>query len=287
MYANDTTGPVIDTFSFTPETVDVTSSDQVISFEAHATDETGVSGFQACIYNPDNFGKTCKYGVFELVSGDKKDGTYKATITIEKDQIPGRWIVSVVNIRDELGNDGSMSCSTGGGLIVVNNSGTDTTGPVIDTFSFTPETVDVTSSDQVISFEAHATDETGVSGFQACIYNPDNFGKTCKYGVFELVSGDKKDGTYKATITIEKDQIPGRWIVSVVNIRDELGNDGSMSCSTGGDLTVVNNSGTGINNCYINNRNDNQIYSINGIKTSKVHSGIVIVNGRKIVKLEK
>ena len=159
----------------------------------------------------------------------------------------------------------------------------DTKGPVIDSFSFTPKTVDVTSSNQVVTFEAHATDETGVKKFEVCVYNPQESGKTMRYGQFSLVSGDKKDGIYQATINISQNEMPGQWNVSVINIKDELDNSGTITCNVG-KLTVLNNTEAGIHDCYYNKNNKKQqVYSLGGMKLSNNHSGIVIINGIKLI----
>ena len=100
----DTEGPIIESFTFEPTTIDITNSSQTVTVTAHVTDESGVS--RAPVVYIQLTGKesaTQQTGWFSLTSGDMYDGIYTAVITIPQGKEGGEWKVSSNQFYDKNG----------------------------------------------------------------------------------------------------------------------------------------------------------------------------------------
>ena len=77
LYSQDYEGPKVESFTFSPESIDITNSSQTVTVTAHVTDESGVKS--APLVYIQLSGKetaTQQTGYFALTSGDAKDGIY-------------------------------------------------------------------------------------------------------------------------------------------------------------------------------------------------------------------
>ncbi len=87
--------------------------------------------------------------------------------------------------------------------------------PKILLFTFEPQEVDVKDSAKTITFSAHATDESGISEYYpiVSVYIPEHKNSTEIKTAFKLISGNTKDGTYSASVTIPKGSLQGEWTI--------------------------------------------------------------------------
>ena len=110
--------------------------------------------------------------------------------------------------------------------VIVNNIDEETNPPVLVSYSVTPKTVDVTSGSADIQVTMNITDETGVdqSSLPRIRTNKDDvFDTTVFYTDITLSSGDKKDGSYTATVTIPQNSLSGSWTILSERFKDENG----------------------------------------------------------------
>lgn len=105
LVAQDHSGPVILSYTFSPDTVNVGSQSATINITAHVTDSTGVKSAPIVyVQNPANVSATQQTGWFALSSGTPKDGIYTAQVTIPKGAQSGNWVVFSNSFVDSLNN---------------------------------------------------------------------------------------------------------------------------------------------------------------------------------------
>ena len=97
---------------------------------------------------------------------------------------------------------------------MINSNPVDSDGPVIESYTFEPSTIDITNSSQTITVTAHVTDASGVSEAPIVYVElPGKSSATQQTGWFSLTSGDEKDGIYTATITIPQGKEGGEFFL--------------------------------------------------------------------------
>ena len=105
VYAQDFNAPVISSFTFSPDTIDITSQSQVVTVRVLANDLTGVKNTGVVyIQLSSNVTATQQTGWPKLVSGTVKNGTWEVAITIPKGLAPGDWSISMNGWSDSLNN---------------------------------------------------------------------------------------------------------------------------------------------------------------------------------------
>ncbi len=101
----DTTPPELVEFSFTPTTVDVSSAPQMVACILRITDD--LSGFKYGIWrftSPSGEYHTLPSIGWVILSGDARDGVYRATLTVPAFSEAGLWYIPELEIRDAVGN---------------------------------------------------------------------------------------------------------------------------------------------------------------------------------------
>lgn len=222
----DTTPPVLPAFSFSPAAVDTTTSSATVMGTAQITDDlSGVSGAFARFTSPSgNQGGQCS---LNLISGTNLNGTYQCSITIPAYAEGGAWTVSYVFLVDNVGNYKDYSTSDLAGLgfptTLQVTSQQDTIPPGLTAFSFSPVTVDTTTSPATVTGTAQITDDlSGVSGAFARFNSPSgDQGEQCS---LNLISGTNLNGTYQCSMTIPAFAESGIWTVAYVFVVDNVGN---------------------------------------------------------------
>lgn len=104
---SDTTPPSIVSFDFEPKVVDVTQSDQDITFTMQLKDDlSGVYGAWDAYFESPSGNQTTGVIFFDsnLVSGDKLNGTYVANTTILQYSERGKWHEFFLAGGDKAGN---------------------------------------------------------------------------------------------------------------------------------------------------------------------------------------
>src|ERR1035437_4925733 len=146
--AADTTPPQLTAFSFTPSGVDVSATAQSVIVNATITDD--LSGFYSGYV--EFIGPNNQYviGSFSRTSGTALNGTYQATVTVPRFVAAGVWKASV-QLQDSAGNLSRLSASNLVTLgfptdLTVTDSSPDTLPPTLLSASFSPSSIDVSSS---------------------------------------------------------------------------------------------------------------------------------------------
>jgi hypothetical protein len=218
----DTTPPQLLAFSFTPTTVDVSNTSQVVTFTARLTDDLSGVAFALVGFGSPT-GHQSVSAILSRVSGSTLDGTYQATVTIPTFAEAGTWSVSGVVVQDLAWNFDSIYVPATATLQVVDAT-PDTTPPQPLAFSFTPTTVDVSTKSQDVTVTVRLTDDlSGVASAYVVFKNPPPAYQPV-FATLSRVSGSALDGTYQATVTIPAFAEAGTWLVSGVNVQDLVGN---------------------------------------------------------------
>ena len=248
----ETDPPVFSNLSVSPSTVDVSSSSQTVTLTLDVTDASGVNipGVKPFIgkaassnINADTF--------WIRTSGDNKNGSYSATVTVPTTASPGGYYLTSFYWSDIWGNSAISSTPSAGGAsnngLTVINSVAETNPPVFSNLSVSPSTVDVSSSSQTVTLTLDVTDASGVNipGVKPFIgkaassnINADTF--------WIRTSGDNKNGSYSATVTVPTTASPGGYYLTSFYWSDIWGNSAISSTPSAGGasnngLTVLNN----------------------------------------------
>ena len=150
-----------------------------------------------------------------LISGNSINGTYQNEITIPQYSEEGIWTVRYIYLNDKAGNTIQYATQDlidlGYETEIYITSNQDTIPPVLTNFSFSPDIVDVSLSEQVVTFDFSCTDN--ISGYDASgieLRSP-----TWNQYVYDytnsLISGNSINGTYQNEITIPQYSEEGTW----------------------------------------------------------------------------
>ena len=214
----NTTAINITEFSFTPSTIDTTDSSQPITFTIRVTDsERDVTSISMNFRSP--LGNQIVYvdlNSSNRISGNARDGVYSKAAVFPQYSGAGMWRVNYVYVSDGLnfrGFFGSQLAALGFTTqfqIISNNQ--DVIPPQISNFSFTPTVIDTTKGSQNVTVTFRATDATsGVRYIYLNFYTEDLYcdyynGDFCGFDVgldsTNRISGDDKDGVYRAVFTV-------------------------------------------------------------------------------------
>jgi len=137
-------------------------------------------------------------------------------------------------------NNSTNSYSTSSQLVVINSKPPDVNAPVISSFTFSPDTLDITYQSKIVTVTILATDSTGVKNTGLVyVQLTSNVNATQQTGQPKLVSGTVKNGKWEVAITIPKGLAPGKWSISMNGWSDSL-NNSTNSYSTNKQLVVLN-----------------------------------------------
>jgi hypothetical protein len=170
-------------------------------------------------------------GKENLISGDSKDGVYRATVVFPKYSKAGIYVISSIttaNLFPTTSGSGILSntldtyrLAARGFLtqleIISNNE--DVTPAEISDFSFTPNVIDVTNGSQDVTVTIRAKDaQSGVRSVGAYFFPRDSRnggGISISLDSSNRISGDDKDGIYRGVITFPRNTPPGIYDVYI------------------------------------------------------------------------
>jgi hypothetical protein len=213
----DYDGPVVVSYTFSPTTIDISSSPATVVVTARVTDVSGVASAPIVyIQNSDNPTATQQTGWLTRTSGTAQDGIYTATITIPAGLQPGQWSVFSNMFYDVHRNSSVWPVEPDNDqrLTVTNQFANDYEGPAVVSYTFSPTTIDISSSPATVVVTARVTDVSGVASAPIVyIQSSDNPVATQQTGWLTRTSGTAQDGIYTATINIPCGLQPGQWSV--------------------------------------------------------------------------
>ena len=151
-----------------------------------------------------------------LISGDDKDGTYQATVTVPTTAATGDYTISSSFVNDIYDNQSSYISGAGANGGVTITSSREANPPVITNLAASPSTVDITTEAATITLTVDISDESGVVIDSS--WKP-QLGQTGSPSIqaassWVLISGDDKDGTYQATVTVPTTAATGDYTIS-------------------------------------------------------------------------
>ena len=137
--AQEQNGPVIESISFTPASIDVTTGSKTVTATVRITDKTGLDGTPSLVWGSDVSEQGSGFLNVTRTSGDAKDGTYTASHTFGPNTTAGTWSLTVFPLDDTNGysNGGFSSAPTK--LQVARDESTPTPPPATDLPSPQPE----------------------------------------------------------------------------------------------------------------------------------------------------
>lgn len=238
--APDLSGPQLDGFDFAPKSVNVTTSAQEVSCTMDWSDAGSGVEFAQCSFTAPGTDQAQGCSAFAPSSGTPNDGTYECSVTIPRYAADGTWEASAFAL-DSIGNsngldpDGLGAAGFPTDLQVTSDA--DVSGPVLDGFDIDPTSIDVSSSEDVVSCTMTVSDApAGVQRASCEIGRLDGFdflAHDCTASA--PASGTRQDGVFRCNVVVPASSSGGTWQVQSVSLIDEVGNPTDLTTA---DLTA-------------------------------------------------
>lgn len=227
----DTQGPTLDGINgITPNPVDISTGSQQVQVSFDVSDsQSGFDYGYVYLYNPSfGFVNSTYFDLGDGQFGDPASDTYTVWVTVPEFGPSGFWSLefdfydAAGNLRN-YPNDSSFPNSGDEEFEVLNTGTSDTTAPVLQSLTLTPNAVDTTASAQSITVDLQVTDDlSGIRGISVSVYDPSG---TYQSSLFQYIAGNSAlGGSFQTTLTIPQGSAQGTWDVSVY-LTDEVGND--------------------------------------------------------------
>lgn len=225
----DVTAPQIASLTMAPAAVDVTDGPATIEFHATLTDDvSGVAWAQFNLISPSGSQAAwCDSMTFAL--GDGLSGEWSCSPTIEQFAEAGEWRVHRFWIRDETGNlreytTQALEAEGWPTRLMVTSGAGDAEPPTLLDISISPDSIDLGDGSQFVELSVTAADAgVGVDNVIVFLRQPDdNSGGGCIGR--SPVEGDRSNGTFRCSIPIAAESLPGEWKVFDIFIEDAVGN---------------------------------------------------------------
>ncbi len=220
----DTSAPEVTYFDFSPDTVNVTDSSAVIDVTIGWVDMgSGLDWINFWFYSPSGE-QSSNY----FYSDPDNDLTDTVTVQMPVDQYSevGMWTVNQLSFSDVVGNtrwysEGEIS-SLGFPTQFFVESFQDTTSPELTWFSFSPDTVNVTDSSEVVDVTVGWTEDlAGLRYLNFFFYSPSGGQYSSAYHwPADTSFGD----TVTVPMTIDQYSEMGLWTINQVYLQDRADN---------------------------------------------------------------
>ena len=242
---SDTMPPQLVGLTIVPSSINVSSSSQTVTITLHVTDDlsgtafSGSNGSTLEFVSPSgNQTQFLNAGTFTLTSGTVLNGFWSAPMTFPRFAEPGNWTLAFVTLYSAAGNHATLNTAAlnAAGFpttLTVTTTIGDTTPPQLTGLTFSPSSINVTSSAQAVSLTLTLTDNLSGVDFSChtfCIYvigftSPS--GKQTQSSAnydFTSVSGTPLNGQWNTTITIPRYSEAGTWTINGLTIWDAANN---------------------------------------------------------------
>jgi Secretion system C-terminal sorting domain len=226
LFAQDTQPPVMTSFSFSPSSVNVSSSPANLTFSANITDNSsGVNTVIVAIQLPNG---TLLNGTAALISGTNLSGVWQTVFVIPQLSQAGTGNLVQIILFDNSNNPRSYSSAnfpmgSTPTFTVINTNPSDNVAPTLASFAIAPIPVDVSTSSKIITITANLTDNlSGVRTVSANIKLP-NGSTINSFGTLPLPL-TALDGLWEMQFTIPKFTLGGPANIISLNAVDTSGN---------------------------------------------------------------
>jgi hypothetical protein len=221
--ASDTTPPRLTNFRFAPEGIDTSRGPATVQVDFTATDDlSGVIFIDLSFVSP---GGNIRHGGsarFEPVQSVSKS----IAVTFPLLSEAGQWTLNSVFLADAAGNtlilnsEGLAALGVRTALQV--KSVLDTRSPELASVRFSPEVIDTSQGEAIVTVEFQATDDvTGVKSFEAVFTSPSGLAGPRGSALY---SPARKEVADSVKITFPKSSEAGAWKLSTLMLSDEAGN---------------------------------------------------------------
>jgi|GEM_PF-3139655 Ca2+-binding RTX toxin-like protein len=236
----DDTAPVLRELSLSPAQVDTSEAPATVTVTLRLTDDlAGVRGKPSLEADYDNTYQR-RFVEFQRVSGDALDGVYQGTLTLPRFSPEGAWnlYLSVVDNQDNSLSAGPKALKKAGFPASIQQVGPgDQGGPEFKSFQLDKSSLDTSSTDQTVNFQARVTDVLAGTGtddsyrpVEVILVNRDNQGEQIQANNMTRISGDEHDGVYQGSITFPVNSPTRTWEIRLGAI-DYAGNMTLVSAS--------------------------------------------------------
>jgi RHS repeat-associated protein len=255
LFGQTDTPPVLVAMSISPASVNVTGGSQAVTVSLTLTNNLSGVNFNAVPFRYNEFTIQSPSGrqaisvtntgtSFALTSGTALNGIWRATLTIPEFSEAGLWTVTALNVFDNAENELSLTTAqlAAGGfptsLTVISTP--DVTPPTLLGLSFSPPSVNTTSSAQPVTLTLNLADSpAGVVfpggsqlTFDCEIVSPS--GKQQQWlttDEFRLVSGTPQAGSWAGIFTMPQYSEPGTWTIQQLLLQDAANNSENLTAA--------------------------------------------------------
>ena len=229
--AQDTTPPVLVTYSFSPASADVTSSDTPLTGSIQATDNSaGLQSALLAFYSPSGNRRVDCSGSLGSYSGTLTAGTFTCSGVIPRYIETGSWRLQFLSISDRAGNTATYvrdQLAAMGLPTTLTLTGTsDLQAPSLVSYSFSPSAVNLSGSPVTLSGTISAMDNlSGLYLAYLAFYSPSGQQRVdCYPQPGDPGSGTPLNGSYSCSGQFTPGMETGAWRVQFAELRDRVGN---------------------------------------------------------------
>lgn len=221
---SDTQPPAVQSVTFSPSSLDLSSGQLEVTCSAEATDDmAGIAFVSFTFESPSGQIRLCN-GISPL-SGTVLDGVFGCTVEFLPTSEGGEWTLRV-QARDQLGNalylfPSDLDLLGFPSVLQVSNVG-DVTAPTVSDFYFTPTSIDPAVPNAGVECVTAAQDQGSGISFVSCTFeSPSGGSRLCN--AHDPVSGSSMDGIYSCVVQFLGTSEGGTWTAKV-QARDVTGN---------------------------------------------------------------
>ena len=219
----DTTPPDLTGLSFSPSSINTTSSSQMVTCNMTLTDDLAGVSTATCTFTAPDFFHGASCSATAPTSGTPLNGVWSCTITVPRYALSGDWTANV-SAGDAVGNSAPFDPEfLGFPFTLTVTSDPDTVAPALTVFSIVPGSVNVSAASQTVICNMTLTDaKSGVATAFCQVSAPDS-DQAVGCGSNTPSSGTRANGTFSCTLTIPRYADAGTWIPTVF-ASDVVGN---------------------------------------------------------------
>jgi hypothetical protein len=172
---DDTTPPILQSLTFTPDTINTTNSSQTVATTIRVTDDLSGVRYARVYFDPPSGGEDVA-DYFNTGTLLINDTTIVFSLTFPQFSETGDWQISSVWLQDQVGNttqiwtDSLTALGFPTDLHVISVS--DESPPILQSLTFTPDTINTTNSSQTVATTIRVTDDLSGVRYARVYFDP-------------------------------------------------------------------------------------------------------------------
>lgn len=229
--AQDTTAPVLVTYSFSPNAADVSLADTMLTGSIQATDNSsGLQSAMLAFYSPSGNRRVDCHSSLGSYTGTLTAGTFTCGGLIPQYIETGAWRLHFLTITDKAGNTATYvrdQLAAMGLPTTLTLTGTsDSAAPALGSYSFTPAAINLSGPPVTVTGTISATDNlSGLYLAYIAFYSPSGQQRVdCYAPPGNPITGTPLNGSYSCSGQFVPGMETGSWSVQFVELRDRAGN---------------------------------------------------------------